>query len=255
MRHLLVTFAIAAMVLGLTPRTVLAQAAQTTPALDSMTVAQLVAAGDTARAQKDFDQSIKYFEAALRKDRNNAVLYNKLGLTTLKQGDLARARVNFQKAAKYDPKLADALNNVGAVDYMQKNYNSAAKQFKKAIALEETRATFHVNLGAAWFGQKKLERAITEYARALELDPQVLATNSKTGVAAQIASPEERANYSYMLAKIYAKRGNTEECLRCLKMAKEEGYRNMKDVYRDEEFAGLRRDTRLAEIVPAPDAK
>jgi tetratricopeptide (TPR) repeat protein len=134
---------------------------------------------------------------------------------------------------------------------MQKNYGAAAKQFKKAVALEETRATFHVNLGASWFGQKKLESALTEYVRALELDPDALVNSSRTGVAAQI-NPEERAKYSYMLAKIYAKRGNVDRCLECLRMAKEEGYRDLASVYRDEEFASLRHDSRLAEVVPPP---
>ena len=98
---------------------------------------------------------------------------------------------------------------MGAVD-MRKNYGSAAKYFKKAVELEQTRATFHVNLGAAWFSQKKFQRAMNEYARALELDPESLRQNAKVGVAAQISSPEERARYSYLLAKIYAQRGHRE---------------------------------------------
>ena len=175
-----------------------------------------------------------------------------MGLAELKTDDLTAARIDFQKAAKHNSKYSDAINNLGAISYLQKNYGAAAKQFKKAVALNETRAVFHVNLGAAWFGQKKLERAIAEYARALELDPDALTDSANAGIAAQIASPEERAKYQYMLAKIYAKRGNTEECLRCLKIAKEQGYKDMQNVYKDEEFTNVRKDTRLTEIVPPP---
>ena len=225
---------------------------QATPALGSMTVAELEKAGDASRAVKDYNQAIQYFEAALRKDRKNAVLYNKLGLAELKNGNPRAARAAFEKAAKYNRKYAEALNNIGAVDYTQNNINSAAKYFKKALALEETRATFHVNLGAAWFAQKKLDRAIAEYTRALELDPEVLVQNSKAGVTAQISSPEERARYSYMLAKIYARRGDLDRCLECLKKAKEDGYRDLKNVYKEEEFSRLWQDTRLSEVVPAP---
>ena len=189
--------------------------------MGSMSVAELEKAADEARAQKDYRLAIDYFDAALKKEPKNAVLYNKRGMATLKNGDMPSARADFQRAIKLNSKYAEALNNLGAVDFSQKNLGSAAKYFKKAVALEETRATFHVNLGAAWFGQNKLERAIAEYTRALELDPDVLNNTVKTGVAAQIATPEERARYSYMLAKIYAKRGNVDECLRCLKKAKE----------------------------------
>jgi len=223
--------------------------------METMTVAQLERAGDDARVQKDFTLAIQYFQAALRKDRKNAVLYNKLGLSELKINDLAAARVDFERAFKRNSKYAEAVNNMGAVDYMNKNYGSAVKNFKKAVALEETRATFHVNLGAAWFSQKKLDRAVMEYSRALELDPETLRQNAKAGVAAQISSPEERARYSYMLAKIYARRGDVDGCLQCLRKAKEEGYRDLANVYKDEEFSRMRENPKLHEVVTPPMPK
>jgi tetratricopeptide (TPR) repeat protein len=138
------------------------------------------------------------------------------------------------------------------VEYMRKNYGGAAKHFKKAVALDETHSTYHVNLGAAWFSQKKFERAISEYVRALELNPDAFNQESKIGIAAQILSPEERAQYAFSLAKAYAKRGDVDNCLQCLKKAKEEGYRNMANVYKDEEFTHMRDNPRLHEVVPPP---
>lgn len=253
MRHLILTVLVLAAAFGLCEDALSAEpAVQNKPILESMTVAQLEGAGDQARSQKDYDLAIKCFEAALRKEPKNAVLHNKLGLAELKTDDLNAARINFQKAVKRNSKYSDAINNLGAISYLQKNYGAAAKQFKKAVALDEARAVFHVNLGAAWFGQKKLERATAEYARALELDPDALTNSANAGITAQIASPEERAKYQYMLAKIYAKRGETEECLRCLKIAKEQGFKDMGNVYKDEEFTIVRKDSRLAEIVPPP---
>jgi tetratricopeptide (TPR) repeat protein len=228
---------------------------QGTVKMDSMTVSELEKAGDLARAQKDYNLAIEYFQTALRKDRKNAVLYNKLGLAELKSDDLRSARAHFEKASKLNSKYVEPVNNIGAVEYMKKNYGGAAKYFKKAVALEESRATYHVNLGAAWFSQKKMERAAMEYARALELDPESLRQNSKVGVTAQISSPEERAQYSYMLAKIYAKRGDTEDCLQCLKKAKEDGYRNLANVYKDEEFSKMRDNPKLHEVVTPPTEK
>jgi len=230
-------------------------AEQRTRDLKSMTVAELEKAGDDARAQKDYEHAIQYFQEALRKDKKNAGLYNKLGMAELKSGDLRTARANFERAAKVNPKFAEALNNVGAVFFMQKNFGSAAKYFKKAVALDETRATFHVNLGAAWFSQKKVDRAITEYSRALELDPEALERSARTGVTAQITTPEERAKFYYMLAKVQAKLGNTDNCLLCLKRAKESGYHDLANVYKDEEFSRLWNDQRLHEMVPPPVAK
>lgn len=225
------------------------------PQMDAMSVTELEKSGDLARSQKNYDLAIQYFQTALRKSPKNAVLYNKLGLAELKNNDLNAARFNFEKSAKRNSKYAEAVNNIGAVDYMRKNYGSAAKYFKKAVALDESHATYHVNLGAAWFSQKKMDRAIAEYTRAMELDPDAFRNESKVGIAAQIASPEERAQYAYLLAKAYAKRGDVEGCLQCLRKAKEQGYRNMANVYKDEEFSRLRENPNLREVVPPPVAK
>ena len=80
-----------------------------------MTVGELEKAADLARVHKDYPQAIEYFQVALKKDRKNSVLYNKLGLAQLKNNDLPAARLSFEKSAKYNSKYADAVNNIGAV--------------------------------------------------------------------------------------------------------------------------------------------
>lgn len=257
MRNITLRIVLLAMLLPLSGYTAAAASAEEQGKVDmkAMTVAELEKAADAARAQKDYYSAIQYFQAALRKDRKNATLYNKLGMTELKNNNLKAARSNFEKAAKYNSKYAEPVNNIGAVEYIKRNYGGAAKYFKKAVALDETRATYHVNLGAAWFSQKKMDRAISEYLRAMELDPDVFRQESKAGIAAQISSPEERAQYSYLLAKAYAKRGDVEGCLQCLRKAKEDGYRNLANVYKDEEFSRMIDNPRLHEVVPPPVAK
>jgi tetratricopeptide (TPR) repeat protein len=135
---------------------------------------------------------------------------------------------------------------------MESKPGQAAKYFKKAVALDETRATFHLNLGAAWFNQKKFERAINEYTRALELDSQVMEEHSRIGVTAQVNNTEELGKFYFMLAKIRAKRGDVDGCLQSLKKAKENGYRDLANVYKEEEFSRLWSDERLAHLVPVP---
>jgi len=256
MRNMIVRVALLAMLLTVPAYSVDTPSPQQASGdMNAMSVAELDKAGDQARSEKNYDLAIQYFEAALRKDRKNAMLYNKLGLAELRNSDLRMARAHFEKASKLNPKYVEAVNNVGAVEYMKKNYGGAAKYFKKAVALDETRATYHVNLGAAWFSQKKMDRAIAEYIRALELDPEAFRTEKRTGIAAQISSPEERAQYSYALAKAYARRGDFEGCLQCLRRAKEDGYRSLANVYKDEEFRQMRDNPRLQEVVPPPLAK
>lgn len=247
---------IAAAVIGVAPYGVGAsEPEQSAIDMKTMTVADLDKAGDASRAVKNYDQAVKYYQEGLRRDKKNARLYNKLGLAELSSGDTGSAKVAFEKAVKLNAKYADALNNLGAVYFKENRMGNAAKYFKKAVAMDETRATFHVNLGAAWFNQKKVDRAMKEYARALELDPEVLERTAKAGIVAQIASPEERAKFYFELAKIHAKRGDVESCLQCLRKAKENGYRDLPNVYRDEQFSQLWSNPQLHEVVPPPAAK
>jgi hypothetical protein len=85
----------------------------------------------------------------------------------------------------------------------------------------------------------------------MELDPDIFERTSRAGVLAQLPSPEDRAHYDYVLAKLYARTGVPERSLHYLKKAMEEGYKDIKNVYRDNEFSTLRNDPRFAELMAA----
>ena len=223
--------------------------------LRAMTVAELEKAGDARRAINDFPAAALYFEAALRQDRRNAVIYNKLGLAQISYGDMNAARNSFTRAVRLDPNNVNAINNLGVIHFRQQRLTDAAKYFRMAIALEETRAAFHVNLGVTLFSQRRIEQAMKSYEQALALDPEVFIRNSRTGVAAQITNPEDRALLNFELAKMFARQGNAEVCLRYLQYANENGYRRMADVYRDPLFSILWDDERLHEMVEPPAAR
>jgi len=228
---------------------------QPEPPSAEATTAQLEDKADVLRVRKSYDQALVYYSAALRKDPNNSVLYNKRGIAELQLNNLAAAQKDFQRAIKKNPHYAEAYNNLGVVSYIQSNYKKAIQRYEKALRLREDSASVHSNLGIAWFARRQIDKAMAEYARALELDPDILLRSSSGGVAARILSPEDRAYYSYVLAKIYAKRGDVERCLECLRKAKDEGYSRIKDVNKDPEFAIVRADPRFVELMgkPAPE--
>jgi hypothetical protein len=64
-----------------------------------------------------------------------------------------------------------------------------------------------------------------------------------------MASPEDRARYAYTMARIYAGRGINDRSLEYLKKAVEEGYPHIDDVYKDEVFAGVRKDPRFTAVM------
>jgi tetratricopeptide (TPR) repeat protein len=204
--------------------------------------------GDLARLRENYSLAASYYQAALRVSRQDASLYNKLGIVELQQGQRGAARKDFTLALKYDPKLIPAVNNLGAVALMDRKYKPAIAYFKQALAMDETVASTHLNLAEAWMGLGETDRAMTEYGRALELDADIL-SSTQEGIIAQVATPEQRARIAFLIAKMYMKRGNIDGALDSLRKAKDLRCPDLAKVYSDPVFTALWDDPRLAKIV------
>jgi tetratricopeptide (TPR) repeat protein len=218
------------------------------PAPDA-TAAALEQQADGLRAEKLYLDALDYYHAALAKKPNDAVLLNKIGITELMMQRYKEARKAFEHAIKSNHDFADAYNNLGVMLYEDKKYGPAVKQYEKAITKDSSSASFYSNLGAAYFSKHDFEPAVVAYQRALELDPEVFERTSRAGVQAQLPSPEDRARYDYTVAKLYAKMGFSDQSLEYLKRAMEAGYKDMKNVYKDVDFADLRKNPRFTELM------
>jgi tetratricopeptide (TPR) repeat protein len=218
------------------------------PAPDA-TSAALEQEGDRLRGEKLYLDSLDYYRAALAKKANDAPLLNKIGIAELMMERYRDARKAFERAIRSDQQFADAYNNLGVVFYKGKKYGSAIKEYEKAIAKDSSSASFYSNLGAAYFSKRDFEPAVAAYQHALELDSEVFARTSREGVQAQLPSPEDRARYDYTVAKLYAKMGFSDESLEYLRKAMEAGYKDLKNVYKDVEFAQLRKNPRFTELM------
>jgi tetratricopeptide (TPR) repeat protein len=215
------------------------------------TAAELDARGDELRVQKLYLDALDYYRAALAKASNSAPLLNKIGITELMMQRYKEAKKSFEQSIKADRNFADPYNNLGVVLYEDRKYNAAVKEYRRAIAIDGGSASFYNNLGAALFSKKEFEPAIEAYQHAMEIDPNVFERTSRGGVQAQLPKPEDRARYDFTVAKLYAKMGFSDQSLEYLRKALEEGYKDFKDVYKDVEFAEVRKDKRFTELVAA----
>jgi len=217
------------------------------PAPDA-TAVELEKQGDGLRAEKLYLDALDYYRAALNKS-HDARLFNKIGITELMMQRFKEARKSFEQAIRSDHEFADAYNNLGVIYYEVKKYGAAVKQYERAIAIDSSSASFYSNLGAVYFSKRDFERAVAAYQHALELDPGVFERTSRVGVQAQLPSPEDRARYDYTVAKLYAKMGFSDQSLEYLRKAMEDGYKDLKNVYKDVEFAELRKNPRFTELM------
>lgn len=204
--------------------------------------------GDLARIHEEYGTAVDYYRTALRANPGDAKLENKLGIAYLQMGNHGAARKSFIQAIKFDPYQVNALNNLGAVNCLDKKFNAAIRYLKQSLALDENSASAHLNMAEAWAGLNQMDRAMTEYARALELNADIL-SGSLDGVTVHVNTPEQRARVDFLIAKAYAKRGNTEGAFEYLQRAKDNHFSDLAKVYEDQVFAGLWADPRMQKIV------
>ena len=218
------------------------------PPKPSMTFEELEARADELRGAKGFADALDYYRAALSKSKL-ARVYNKMGMTELMMMRYDEAQQDFERSIRADKTYPDAYNNLGVIHYIKRNYRRAIKSYSKAIGLNEESASFHSNLGTAFFARKELDKAMVQYQRALELDPLIFERRSNNGVAARMASDRDRAHYDYVIAKMFAMKGDAEHCLLYLRRALEDGYADINNVYSEAEFAVVRKDPKFAELM------
>lgn len=222
------------------------------PPAPGATAKELESRGDELQSEKYYLDAIDYYRAALGKDPHNAVVINKIGMQELLLHRWRAARRSFQEAIKVDRKYANAYANLAVVYYEESSYTKSIRYYDKAIQLDGDEAVFYNNRAAALFAKKQYQKAMADYAMALQIEPDIFdrATRGQ-GVQAKLPSPEDIAHYDYVLARLFAKNGSSDRSLHYLKKAKEEGYKDINNVYKDEEFSLLRKDPRFAELMAA----
>jgi tetratricopeptide (TPR) repeat protein len=210
--------------------------------------------GDLYMVRKQYREAAGQFKKLADQDPRNPVYLNKLGIALHQQSALGLALKYYERAVKVDPRYADAENNVGTIWYQRKKFEKAIKAYQKAIGIRNDMAVLYSNLGYAYFGNKNYEEAISAFRHALTLDPQLFEHNgSRSGSILQDRSVEDRGRFYYLLAKSYAQAGDLDRCIRYLRKAKDEGYKNFTDIKKDPAFGAALKDPAVQELlVPKP---
>ena len=206
---------------------------------------------DELRGQKLYADAIDYYNAALKKQPDRAVLWNKLGVAEINLRRYEEARKDLEHAMKIDKDMPEVINNLGATHFALGHTGKAEKLYKRALQLRPDSALYHYNLGNAYFSRKDFDKSSEEYARALQLDPDIFERQSSGGMALRPDMPIDRPRYFYFLARLYARNGNFDRSLQCLRRAIEQGYPQVNSAYKEQDFAGLRKDPRFAELMNA----
>jgi tetratricopeptide (TPR) repeat protein len=217
-----------------------------------MTADQLDAEGDRLRVGKDYLSAIDCYRAAISK-HSSAQYYNKIAIAELQLRHPAEAEKAAKKAVRKDKHMAEAWNNLAVSYYMRTSsphhLEDAIRTYQRAISLKPESASFHNNLATAYMDDKQFERGVAEYRKAFELDPDFFERASLNGISAHLSSPRDRAQYFFVMARLFASIGDLDRCLHFLRGAMEDGYPQIDEVYHDKEFAQAMNDERFVTLL------
>jgi tetratricopeptide (TPR) repeat protein len=127
--------------------------------------------GAISRQQGDLEQSLEFFQKAVRLNDRKAVLHFELGAAYTELQRPEDAYRCYLKATELDPKLQPAHVNLSAVMEQHEQYDEAIKWARKAIALRPNCQLSHYNLANALRELGQLDEAIVAYRTAIELNP------------------------------------------------------------------------------------
>ncbi len=210
---------------------------------------------DLYMARKEYREASQLYKRLVDQNPQNAVYFNKLGISMHQQTVLGQALKCYERAVKLDPAYADAQNNIGTIFYQRKKYGKAIKAYQKAIAIRNDMPVLYSNLAYAYFEDKKYEQAIGAFRQALAMDPQLFErSSSRNGSILQDRSVGDRGKFYFLLAKSYAEAGNLERCLIYLRKAKDEGYKQLAAIKEDPSFAAVIKNPAIQEVLtPRPE--
>ncbi len=213
------------------------------------TEAELEMEGDLLRVRRFPEDALDYYNYALQRGGNAAILFDKLGVTQLELGNAPIARAYFERVVKLRRSDPQGWNNLGAVEFLNRNFGGAIWNYKRAIKLNRKFAVSHSNLGMAYVEVKDYSSANKEFVTALKLDPRIFQHDGTGGISLHMLSTEDHARFCFQMAKVYARMGDEDAMLHELETASQAGLDVQDEMSRDRDLSRYAKDPRVVNLV------
>lgn len=209
---------------------------------------------DILMARKQYDEAIKDYQLMLAQAPKDAEILNKIGVAYQQEGNTQSAGHYYRRAVRANKTYVSAINNLGTVEYEKKHYGRAIRLYKQALGQKPTDdvATIYSNLGYAYFGIKEYPEAMKSFQEALARDPDIFSHHGSYGTTVQQRGTTDPGLFYFLVAKTFARAGEVEHCVHYLKMARDDGYKDLANVAKDPEFAKVAKDPRVVEVISVP---
>ncbi len=170
-------------------------------------------AGDFVAAARDFNQSLRSYQAHGRQ-KDIASLLNNLGIVASQQEDFATARLFYDEALTLyrtwgdTPRIASVLSNVGAVARQQGDFAGARSYLEESLSLHRAHGdqlslanTLH-NLGDVAFYLSEMSEAARLFQDSLRIRREIGDRSSVASVLLNLASVRRAQGNAVLAAEL-----------------------------------------------------
>jgi TolB-like protein/Tfp pilus assembly protein PilF len=212
----------------------------------------------------DFESAERAFERSIELNPRYAMAHHWFGLYLALMGRFEEGYTELKRAVRLDPHSLMIRVTLGFVYWCWRRYDQAIEQFERALEIDSDFITAHCNMGFTYVEQLKYDRAIAAGQKAVELSQSaptfVALLGDEYAVAGHLLEARKtleqlqelsKQQYvtSYVVARIYAALGETDEALRWLETAYQERAAWMVALKIDPRFDNLRSDPRFQDLM------
>jgi len=199
--------------------------------------------GDIYAAEGEYEKAIDEYKKSAALNKNDAVLYNNLGLTYMEMERYPEALEYLQQAVKLSPDNINLRYSLASVYRDNRMFDQAVSEYQKLIGEKPDYPNVHNDLGDIYKFKGDNSLAISEYKKEIEYCREKLRDNPDdlvsltdlayaiNGIGEEVDKAEEivgrvlkiEPNYRHAyitLAKIYENKGQVQQSICALAKAK-----------------------------------
>ena len=212
----------------------------------------------------DFTTAEREFERSIELSPRYATAHQWFGLYLALMARFEEGYTELKRAVRLDPHSLMIRVTLGFVCWCGRRYDEAIEQFEKVLETDPNFLWAHCDMGFTFADHSMYERAIAAGRKAVELSQAaptfVALLGDEYAVAGQLGEAKKilkqlqelsKQQYvtSYVVARIYAAVGETDEALRWLETAYQERAAWMVILKVDPRFDHMRSDPRFLELM------
>ncbi|HUX06833.1 MAG TPA: tetratricopeptide repeat protein [Acidobacteriota bacterium] len=154
--------------------------------------------GEIYLVMSDYPRAQRYFEEAIAFGPENAVIYNNLGVTLLKQERVEAAIEHFHSAISKDPEFAYPATKLGHAYLKLKENDKAEEQFRNALAIDPQEYWAWLGLSDVYRRQRRFRKQLEAVLCALEIEEEDSSVYNYLGIAFESVKEPLKAEAAYL---------------------------------------------------------